>query len=337
MLHSWAAALRRSRRPVAALAAVVIATLALAACGGAGADQGASAASGATLRVGFISNTPTPSGPAGWADHQGTLLPGLKKAGIAKVTWIPFKNGPDLSAALQGGSVDLATLGDTPALTAKSSGLPTRLVNQENVGMDAWLFGAKGGPTTIAGLKGKTVATQVGSYMYHYLVARLKEEGIFDTVKITHVYTTDALASLQSGGIAAYAAPAGQLTDVLQKQGFPVIEKASEHPDLLGTSVTIITEDALKKYPELPAAWNATRKEAIADMTAHADEYYAFAAQATGTTPDVVKLALPVDIYRPEPFTDEGLKLLSDTNDFLVENKLEDKAVDIDAWKVPQA
>lgn len=313
------------------LAALFVILLAATGCG-----ASTQAADGATLRIGFISNTPTPSGPEGWADHTKILLPGLRKAGISAVRWIPFKNGPDLSAAITGGSLDIAMLGDTPALTAKASGVPTELVNQSAVGQDAWLFGAKGGPKTLDDLKGKTVATQVGSYMYRYLVALLQEKGLDKSVKISHVYTTAAVASLQSKGIAAYAAPAGQLTDVLQKQGYTLIDKASQHPDLRGTSVTVVTDAALKKYPELPAAWNAVRTKSIADLTAHQDAYYAYAAQATKTTPEVVEAATPVSLYKPEPFTDEGLALLKGTDTFLADNKLEKSAVEIEAWKVPQ-
>jgi sulfonate transport system substrate-binding protein len=321
----------RFRRMPAIVAAVTAATIAVAGCSQ---KTGASADSGYTLRVGFISTTPTPAGPEGWAQKNGTLLRGLKAAGVRAVKWVPFKNGPDLSAAVSGGSLDLSILGDTPALTAKANGIPTRLVNQSFVGSDTWLFAKKGGPRSIADLKGKTIATQVGSYMYRYLVALLKQQGIYDTVKITHVYTANAVASLQSGGIAAYAAPAGVLTAGLTKAGFPLLDKASaDHPDLLGTSVTVITEKALKAHPTLPAAWNATRAAAVADVTAHPDAYYAFAANATGTTSAVVTTAQPISGYPAQPFTDSGLALLTGTDAFLAANKLAKADVDIAAWR----
>jgi sulfonate transport system substrate-binding protein len=294
----------------------------------------ASASGGDTLRVGFISNTPTPAGPEGWAQHEGTLAKSLSSAGIGSVSWVPFKNGPDLSAALQGGSLDLAILGDTPGLTAKANGIDTRLVNQAAVGQDTWLFAKKGGPTTVAGLAGTTIATQVGSYMYRYLVALLDQQGLTDKVKITHVYTTAAVSALQSGGIAAYAAPAGQLTAAMSQAGFSVIDKASaDHQDLLGTSVTVITGKALAAHPKLPKAWNDARAQAVEQITAKPDDYYAFAATATQTTADVVKLSLPVSAYSPDAFTDKGMSLLTATNQFLASHQLEKSAVDITAWK----
>lgn len=326
---------RRTPRALAGLLALVLAVLfGLTACGS---SASSSSAGGATLRIGFISNTSIPTGPEGWADHTGTLVPALKSAGIGAVKWISFKNGPDLSAAMQGGSLDIAMLGDTPGLTAKANGIPTRLVNQSSVGQDAEIFVKKGGPTTIAGLKGQTIATQVGSYYYRYLVSLLQQQGIYQDVKITNIYTTAALAALQGGGIAAYVAPEGQLTAAMSAAGFKSIDKESNHPDLLGSSVTVITEKALKAYPKLPAAWNAMRAKSIADMSAKQDAYYAYAAKAQQTTVPVIKASAPIEHYPTQPFTSSGLALLQGCDKFLADNKLSKGLVDIDAWKVPQS
>ena len=130
--------------------------------------------------------------------------------GVKNITFTAFPNGPNLTAAMAGGSIDIGILGDTPAVTAEAKGLGLRLVNQSFVGLDTYLYTPKGGVTSIEQLKGKTVATQVGSYMYRYLVSVLNEDGLSNSVKISNIYNTSADASLQSSGIAAYAAPAGQ-------------------------------------------------------------------------------------------------------------------------------
>jgi NitT/TauT family transport system substrate-binding protein/sulfonate transport system substrate-binding protein len=322
-----------STRFITALGIAAAAAVALAACS----SSNAATSTGSpdySVTVGFISNTPTPGNPEGFAAQDGSFLASLKGSGVSKVNWLPFKNGPDLTAALKGGSLDLGILGDTPAITAKASGVKTSLVNQESIGQDTWLFAAKGGPTTLADLAGKTIATQVGSYMYRYLIAVLQQQGLADKVKVTHVYTTAALASLQSGGIAAYAAPAGQLTDALQQAGFPIIDKASDdHTDLLGTSVTVIPSSTLAKHPGLPAAWNKARSASIADANANSDAYYAFAAKATGTTVAVVKSATPLSHYPSVAFTDDGVAKLTALNTFLLDQKLTTESVDIAAWK----
>ena len=86
--------------------------------------------------------------------------------------------------------------------------------------------------------------------MYRYLVALLQQQGIYNTVKITHIYTTMRVAALQSGGIAAYAAPAGRADRRPAAAGFPILDKASaDHRDLLGTSVTVITAECAQGAP----------------------------------------------------------------------------------------
>lgn len=226
-------------------------------------------------------------------------------------------------------------VGDTPAVTAKATGVKTRLVNQDFVGQDAWLFASHGGPTTLAGLAGKTVATQVGSYMYRYLLAVLDEQGLTGKVKVTHVYTTAAVAALKSGGIAAYAAPAGQLTAALSQAGFPDIDKASDdHTDLLGTSLTVIAGSSLAKHPGLPSAWNTARAAAIKDASKDSAAYYAFAATASHTSEQVVKHATPLAHYPTQAFTASGTAKLTALNTFLVGHKLAAAAVDLSSWRV---
>lgn len=323
---------RRVRRSALVLAGALALTGALSACGSD--DSAADAAGDVTLNVGFITTTAKPSGPEGWAQKTGTLLPGLDEAGVASIKWLPFKNGPDLSAAVKGGSVDLALFGDTPAITARSTGIDTRLVNINSLGLDSVVYGQPDGPDTLKELDGKKVSIQVGSYYYRYLLDRTDDLGI--KPEISHVYVPDALAALKSGGIDAYVAPAGAATDKIAAAGFKELERASEH-DLVATSLTVITEDALERLPDLPQAWNKVRAEAVEDLVANADEYYAFAAEATGTTPEVVETWLPVDLYVPEPLPAEGLEILETTEDFLLANDLIKKAVDIEAWQVPQS
>jgi NitT/TauT family transport system substrate-binding protein/sulfonate transport system substrate-binding protein len=255
---------------------------------------------------------------------------------VTGITFTAFSNGPNLMAAIAGGSVDIGILGDTPAVTAAAKGVPVRLVNQSFVGLDTYLYTAKGGVASIAQLKGKTIATQVGSYMYRYLVSVLNQDGLASSVAISNVYTTAAVAALSSGDIAAYAAPAGPLTAVLSKQGFPIIDKASvDHRDLLGTLVTVISASALASHPGLPRAWNQVRAQAIATMKSNPSGYYSWASAAGQTTIPALEAAYPLSGDSSAPFTDSGVTLLRSVDGFLLSNKLIATSVDIKSWEVP--
>jgi ABC-type nitrate/sulfonate/bicarbonate transport system substrate-binding protein len=289
-----------------------------------------------TLRVGIISSTPVPIGPEGLAYHDGTLLKGLRSQGVAAITFTAFSNGPNLMAAIAGGSIDIGILGDTPAVTAAAKGIQVRLVNQSFVGLNTYLYTPKHGVTSIAQLKGKTVATQVGSYMYRYLVSVLNQDGLTNSVKIANIYTTAAVAALSSGGIAAYAAPVGQLTAVLSKAGFPIIDKASvDHRDLLGTLVTVISASALAAHPGLPHAWNQVRAQAVATMKSNPGRYYSWASVAGQTPVPALEAAYPLSGDPSAPFTDSGVTLLQGVDTFLLSNKLITTSLDIRSWDVP--
>lgn len=326
-------------RHALAAAAAAGSLLLVAACGSSGSSGGTAASgasSGFTLTVGFISSTPTPVGPEGLAYHNGSLLAGLKGLGVKNITFTAFPNGPNLTAAMAGGSIDIGILGDTPAVTAAAKGLGLRLVNQSFVGLDTYLYTPKGGVTSIGQLKGKTVATQVGSYMYRYLVSVLNEDGLSNSVKISNIYNTSAEASLQSGGIAAYAAPAGQLSAVLTKAGFPIIDKASvDHKDLLGTDVTVISDAALAAHPGLPHAWNEVRAKAVATMDADPNAYWSWASVADETPIPALEASEPLAGYPSTPFTSTGISLLDGVNTFLLQNKLTSTSLNIKTWEVP--
>jgi NitT/TauT family transport system substrate-binding protein/sulfonate transport system substrate-binding protein len=325
---------RRWRPLLAGLTGLLALVPALAGCGGSSVAAGSGPGASFPLRVGYISATSKVGGPEGWANSRGTLLAALKPAGVSQVSWAAFPNGPELAAAMRGGSLDLGIFGDTPALVAKAAGLNARLINQSRVNLDTWVFTKKsGGPTSIAGLAGTTVATQTGSYMYRFLLGALTQAGIRDKVKITNIYAPNAAAALLRGDIAAYAEPA-QNAPQLAAKGLPVIDKASQdHHDLYGTSVTLATSQVIAAHPGLVAAWNAARAAAVRDVLARTGDYYAYEAGVLNAPVSALPDIEPVSNYSTEPFTPQGLALLTSTARFLYQEKLARSLVDVPAWQ----
>jgi sulfonate transport system substrate-binding protein len=300
------------------------------------AGSAGSAGSGhcATVRVGTVSFEPgVTTGLQGWGKDKNLWTADLKAAGICSVNWQTFEGGPLLNAALIGGSVDIAIMGDTPAVIAKSGGAATRLVNQYEVGMDTWVF-AKPGITSLAGLKGGSVGVLPGGYLYRAILGMLGEKGLSSQVKVTTV-SADAqgIAAVKSGSVDAYA---GQPSKALLDSGLTVIAKASskQFTNVLGTGVTLVTSDFLKAHPDLPAAWNKAQAAVLANAKAHATAYYAWDAKAFGDTPSLLGETQPLSLYSSEPFTSKGLELLGTLNQFLLKQKLSKGLVNINSWKV---
>lgn len=301
-------------------------------------STGANSAEAKTLvlRVGFISSeSKLPIGPEGWALQKGTLTPALKSLGVTEVKFIPFVGGPALNEALVSGQLDMGLYGDTPALVGKAAGLPTRLINQTRVGQNAWLVTNKNGPRSVAQLKGTKIGVAKGTYPHRYLMGLLEKEGLTKDVKVVQIPSADAKPALQRGDISAYPFAMGA-GPTLVSQGFPSIDQAKEHQGLVGTGVSVVTENSLSRYPELPQKWNQIRQQALQEIKANPEEFYQFAAQASGNVPlAIAKESYPLDLYPTEPFTPEGLKLLNSTKQFLADQKLLKSDFDIKAWQIP--
>lgn len=183
----------------------------------------------APLRLGFIgTGEAQPVGPEGFAFERGDLTPQLQQLGFRKPEFVRFANGPDLNEALSGDSIDLGIYGDTPAIVGRAAGLPTRLVNQTVVGMDAWLLAPPGGVSAVRELAGKVVATSKGSYMHRYLAGLLQDQGLSGKVTLVHLLPAEAQAALERGDVAAYASPAST-APLLVSKGAKVIDRASDH------------------------------------------------------------------------------------------------------------
>lgn len=296
---------------------------------------------GKTLRIGYINSTGAEEGKKapigggeGWALHTGIMQEKLKEIGIETIEYYAFPNGPDLNEAIGAKEVDVGLLGDTPALLAKSTGYETTLVGLSAVNSNVWLISNKKEVITdVEQLKGKTVATAKGSYMYRYLLGLLVKHNLKDEVDLIHMLPPDAQASLEKGDIAAYAAPTFN-GPKLAKNNFPIIQQAIvDSPELAGTSVTISTNAFIKENPKFLEVWRATRTTAIKDLKENLDAYYKYYAEVSKQDLDVVIASYSEKVFNEESFPEEGLSLLEGTKAFLVKEELMRNDFSIDDWR----
>jgi sulfonate transport system substrate-binding protein len=286
-----------------------------------------------TIRIGYIGSTKDniPTGAEGWGYQHQLLQEKLKKIGIEKFEFHAFPNGPPLNEAIAAGELDIGILGDTPAIVGRSNGLKTRLINQAAINNNVWLITPKNGVKTIEELKGKTVATQLGSYMYRYLIGVLKEKGLEKDVKVVNMLSSDAEAALGRNDIAAYAFPTNS-GPLIKSKGYPVIDEAKDHPELLGSSVTVVTEDYLAKNPDFLSIWNDVRQQSLVDLLTQPEDFYQFQSEQIGFPVEVMKDSLPLSNIKSEALSEEGIKLLEGTKTFLVEGEFAKKDFDLNDW-----
>jgi sulfonate transport system substrate-binding protein len=337
---------RRSRRALLTAVSVLTAAVVLAACGsssshsssasssGSSASSGGSSATSAgsfSLNVGYIGTEGLLTGPEGFAYSKGLMQKWLKPAGVSSIKVAGFANGPLLTAAMTGGSVDVGIVGDTPALIAKSQGILAQLINQDLVGNGAWIVAQKN-LTSLSQLAGKTIARQQASYIDRYMQGVLAENGLTGKPKLVAMLQAQSIPAFEAGHLDAVALPAYEGATLAAK-GYPVLAKSETTPSLQGTSLTIATDKILSAHPGIAAAWNAARVKSIAYAKANQSAYYAYMAKAEGIpTVAETKQFLPVSLYPVPNYTTAGIKQLQGTLNFLVSEK-EAKAFSIQAWE----
>lgn len=327
-------AARPTRRAVlqAALAVAVAAGVPL---GVSGASP-AVAADGFTLRVGFIGTQPEWGSVEGYAFDDGLLLEHLAAAGVTDIESFQFGNGPDLNQALAGGSLDLGIYGDTPAINGRAAGLPTRVINQGRINLSATLYTPVDGATSLAELEGSTIGVPQGSYMHRFVLGLLETEGLTDSIEVVNLLIPDAAGALEGGDIGAFAAP-WSAVPILDGRGFPqLLSTFPDYPELAGSSVTVVTESLLEDHPGVAEAWNEARTAAITAIVADIEPYY----DAQQPILNVDRAVVPdleegLANFPTEPFTAEGVALLTGTKQFLVDIDAAQSDFELTDWVYP--
>jgi sulfonate transport system substrate-binding protein len=325
------------RRPLIALAAAATAVV-IAACSSAGAgSSGGTAARGAsdpyTVTFGYIGSDGTGlPGPWGFAYSRGLLQQWLKQYGIT-LSLAQFANGPLLTAAMVGGSVEAGVLGDTPALIAKSRGLQARFVSQPELDLVAWIV-AQPSITTLSQLAGKTIAVQQGSYLDRYVQGLLAEKGLLGQVKRVAMLTAQSTPAFEAGSLDAISATP-TTWPALEKTGkkYNILAESETTPSLEGTQVAIVADDELASHPGLASAWNAVRVKSVQYSQAHASAYYAWAAVQNDTTVALEQETAPLSTYPIPDFTASGISQLQGTLNFLV-SQSEASSFSLQSWEL---
>ena len=263
--------MRSPIRRLAALALIVIGTVACAAPGASGSpvDGGSPATSAApsssgsgepvTLRLGYFPNL-----------THATALAGIKKGIFEEalpdnvtLTTMPFNAGPEAVEAIFSGALDATFIGPNPAINAfsKSKGEAIRIISGSTSG-GAFLV-VKPDITSAAQLKGKKLATpQLGNTQDVALRAWLKGQGLSSDaqgggdVSILPQANSQTLDTFKSGDIDGAWVPEPWATRLVQEGGGKVlVDERDLWPN--GAYVTthlVVTPTFLKDHPDVVKA-----------------------------------------------------------------------------------
>jgi len=204
----------RKTRAVIATAALAVLSTAVSGCGSSGRDAtggGNANVSNATSQ--FVGTLHV----AVQSDSEQVLF---EAAGVDdfpyKVQWGTFQGVPNMVSAFEAGAVDVGTGGQAPIIQAQDGGHPLKIVATKQDSGNSRQLVARGDVKTVADLKGKTIATQVGTQTYAFIIGALKEVGLTaQDVTFVNLALADARTAFQAGKVDATAAPT---SDVLRFQ-----------------------------------------------------------------------------------------------------------------------
>lgn len=285
---------------------------------------------GITLRIGATSPTGTPAGSLGWGDKEGILAEQLKDAGVDKIEYSFFQSGSDVASALFAGAVDVAAVGDNPALRARSKDPKVVLLALDSINSDVWLVGAKGGPTDIEGLVGKAVTAPHGTVRDRSARQLIDAAGLNGRIEVRDVPTPESIAGLSSGEIAATAVSGASAIE-LQHKGFPLIDSLSRHGlGYTGTNIALTT--FTDQHPGFADAWRRAVTAVNRDIQDNFDAYATWVAQTDGTEVEFVTESTRPDEFNTEPFPPRGVDQLQAAYEFLQADGSLQSPFDVREW-----
>lgn len=165
-------------------------------------DAGAASSDLKTVTIGYQKGDPFDI-----AKERGEFVKKMKAKGY-KVVWKEFQDGSSLMQAMKAGSVDYARTGDTPPVSALSTGTKlTYIAASSSKAKGSGILVKKSSSiSSIADLKGKKIAYTKGTSSQYMVLAALKKAGLSASdVTWVNMDQSSASVAFSKGKVDAWA------------------------------------------------------------------------------------------------------------------------------------
>lgn len=245
-----------------------------------------------------------------------------------EVKFHEITSGPDQTNALAAGEIDfLHALGGTSALIAASNGVELKIINTYSRSPKGFMIITKDNNIKSAkDLVGKKVAGPKGTILHQILIAALKEEGYsIDDLEFINMGIPDATAALEEGSVDA-SLIAGPAALKAISSGSKVVTTGEGLVD--GIIVTAVSSEFAEKYPEVVERFIKVEKETLEYINNNFDEAMEKVAKEVGLTLEETKELFKLYDFNLD-ITDSDIKSLEETQDFLIENGLQETKINV--------
>ena len=275
---------RRSVLGAAALAASAV--LALTGCvageGSSGSAAAAGSSKGGTLNIDFATYNPLSL----VIKKQGWLEASLKDQGVT-VNWVQSAGSNKANEALRSGAIDVGSTAGSAALLARANGSEIKTIDIYSQPEWAALVAPAGSDiTSVADLKGKSVAATKGTDPYFFLLQALEQAGLKPgDVTVQNLQHADGRTALENGSVQAWSGLDPIMAGAEQK-GAKLFYR---NLDFNTYGFLNATEPFLKNKPELAQAVVNAYEKARAWAAQNPDQTAQILADAAGLDPAVAK------------------------------------------------
>lgn len=285
-----------------------------------------------TLRLGFMPFVPYSASllakQNGWVEEE------LKRAGLPDVAvqWTQFAGGPPVNEAFASGNLDIAALGDTPALVGHASGIDDRMIGLSYKGgaAQALLVRSDSKIHSVAELKGKKVATLRGGNVHELLALILAEGGLkLSDVEFINLGLQDMGTALIKGDVDAALVWAPVFTRLESEGQARILRDGKGLKNNLNP--IIASASLIKQHPQYVAAYLRAIDRGAQALKEHPDASAAALAPTFGLTPEQTLKAFSRSEWVPAVDAAARQELKRSVT-FLLDNRLMRNPLDVDQF-----
>lgn len=255
------------------------------------------------------------------ADEKGFFKEEFEKDNI-EVQIYNFLSGPPEIEALAAKNLDLALMGDQPAVQGISNKIGIHIISAVSDGTEGngLIVRTDSGINAIADLKGKRVAVPVGTTAHQTLIRMLEKNGLtVADIELVNLGAADIPASIQSGNIQAAVAYEPGLTNAEKSSNGAVKKLATAKGYKQIISVFVARDGFAAENPELVTRFLKAIRRAALWRNDNFEESLAIIANRVGLDPEILRISL--ELSPPKlALTEQYRAAILETSEYLYKN-----------------